>query len=200
MAKARLVRPGYLAPLASEVLPSPTIGPPDAVVTLNVTLGGLATLTLCTVTWGWSAAQAAFAASVGASVLLGTWNRMPEPPASPPGPGGPGGPCGPVGPVSPLQPVTRARAARLRAAANFVRAFIQPPRSPGCRKSRSSSSSSRSIPPPLASGGQGGDSRPEQEVDLLRAGLCARNSEAGRGCGDASFAPGAPTTAGFAEL
>src|SRR5262249_4008626 len=139
IAKARFVRPGYLAPLASEVLPSPAIAAPVvASVTLNVTTGGLEILTLWTVIWGASAAHTAFAASVGASELLGILMRVTA--GLPGGPASPDGPGGPTGPWSPLQPASRARAATDRTAATVTRAFIQPPRG---LPSRDRSSSSR---------------------------------------------------------
>src|SRR6516162_6657411 len=128
MAKARLGRLGYFAPLASEVEPPrPAIAAPVvASVTLNVTTGGLEILTLWTVICGARAAHAAFAASVGASELLGILMRVTA--GFPGGPASPDGPGGPTGPWSPLQPASRPRAATDRTAATVTRAFIQPPR------------------------------------------------------------------------
>ena len=89
-----------MAVLLLALLPRPTTGVPAGSVTLKLTTGGLAIVTLVIVTCGAKAAQAAALASVAGAALLATRIRLP-----PPGPTGPGGPAGPVGPPAPGAPV-----------------------------------------------------------------------------------------------
>src|SRR6478735_3461127 len=88
---------------------------PKLSITVKLTTGGLAIVTLVIVTVGCNSAHACalVAIAVGSvSALLPTFDAPPPPgapgvpgvPGGPAGPAGPGGPAGPAGPPSPPQP------------------------------------------------------------------------------------------------
>ena len=70
--KAMLVRPGTVAVALWALLASPRTGLPAASLTVNLTTGALAMVTLATLTCGASAAQAVDVAVLAATVLLPT--------------------------------------------------------------------------------------------------------------------------------
>jgi hypothetical protein len=90
---------------------------------LNFTTGGLAMVTLVTVTFGASAAQAADEAAVGASEFFGTVMSVTA--GFPGGPAGPASPPGPGGPIGPWLPHPRERP-KMASAIRGMRIFMKP--------------------------------------------------------------------------
>ena len=118
--KPMFVSPATVAVALFDLLPKPTTGLPAASVTVNLTTGALAIVTLVTVTCGARSFHAAALASVAGVVLLGTLTVplrfCPSVPVVPSAPGGPAGPVEPAGPVSPSPQPASATASMLAAA------------------------------------------------------------------------------------
>src|SRR6478735_9284010 len=92
---------------------------PKLSITVKLTTGGLAIVTLVIVTVGCNSAHACalVAIAVGSvSALLPTFDA-PPPPGAPGVPGVPGGPAGPAGPAGPPSPPQPARDAAIAVAA-----------------------------------------------------------------------------------